>query len=103
MPRRKALASFTSFFVVLLMWAGSTHAGDISGTISSTLTIVEDSRLVGLTPGSATFTPTGAPPSAAAHFNIVVDPKGAGFFFIQTDPGNVVRGQVIRLDEDHEE
>lgn len=36
------------------------------------------------------------------HFNWVVDSKGAGFFYIQTDPGNAVSGRVVRLDTDHE-
>jgi hypothetical protein len=42
---------------------------------------------------TATFTPSSGP---AAHFNIVCDKKGAGFFFIRSDPGFVVSGQVIR-------
>jgi hypothetical protein len=61
------------------------------GTSTVTYTVNADCT------GTATF--------GAAHFNIVVDPKGAGWFFIRVDSGLgvVASGQTIRLDEHHEE
>jgi hypothetical protein len=38
---------YTSILVVFFMWAGNARAEDISGTISATRIITEDSRLVG--------------------------------------------------------
>jgi len=73
----------------------STHAtnGVIStGTATVTYTVNADFS------GSATFTPSAGP---AANFNWVVDSKGAGLFYIATDPGKVVTGRVERLDKDH--
>jgi len=46
--------------------------------------------------GTATF-------PGDAHFNIVVDKKGAGWFFIRTDSGFQASGYSIRLAEDSDE
>jgi hypothetical protein len=46
--------------------------------------------------GTATF-------AGPAHFNIVVDKKGAGWFFIRTDAGFVASGYTIRLGKDSDQ
>ena len=57
MRRKKVLVRLASLPVALLVWAGSAQAADISGTISTTLTISENSKLV----GDVTCTVSGAP------------------------------------------
>jgi hypothetical protein len=47
MKRPKTVALFALVFSSLLLLAKTAHATDISGTISSTLTITENSKLVG--------------------------------------------------------
>ena len=47
MTRLKAFAWLASFLVALFVCTGSARATDISGTITATLTIMEDSKLVG--------------------------------------------------------
>ncbi len=84
MTRQKALASFGSFLLVLLAWAATAHAGDISGTISSTLTIMEDSRLV----GPVTCTVNGAPCIAFGASGLTLDLNG----FSMTGLGNSETG-----------
>jgi hypothetical protein len=44
---RKTLAGFASSLLVLIIWAANARGVEISGTISTTLTIHEDSELVG--------------------------------------------------------
>jgi hypothetical protein len=55
-------------------------------------------------PGPVTYTVnadcTGTATFPAGDFNIVVDKKGAGWFYISTKPVNVVSGYTIRLAED---
>ncbi len=72
----------------------------VNGNISSGVMFTSTFTVNADCTGSATFTALGAPP---ADFNIAVDPKGAGFFFIRADSGFVVSGQVIRLDEEDEQ
>jgi hypothetical protein len=57
MLRLKRITWFAAFLGVLVESAGTAHAADIGGTISSTLTITEDSQLV----DDVTCTVTGAP------------------------------------------
>lgn len=57
MPQLKRFTWSASSLAALLLWTGSAHAVDISGTIAATLTIMEDSRLT----GNVTCTVTGAP------------------------------------------
>ena len=57
MLRQKALTRFATFLGALVMCSGSAHATDIGGTISTTMTITEDSQLV----DDVTCTVTGAP------------------------------------------
>src|SRR5262244_1848098 len=46
MLRRKQISWLAVFLGAFVVFAGSAHATDISGTISKTLTITEDSQLV---------------------------------------------------------
>jgi len=46
MLRWKRISWFAAFLSALVVSASNTHAGDIGGTISKTLTITEDSQLV---------------------------------------------------------
>jgi parallel beta-helix repeat protein len=57
MKRANTFAWSASFFVALFVWAGSARAKEISGTITTTLTIMDDSKLV----GDVNCTVTGAP------------------------------------------
>ena len=57
MLRQKAITRFAAFLGALVAFVGSAHAADIGGTISSTLTITEDSQLV----DDVTCTVAGAP------------------------------------------
>jgi hypothetical protein len=57
MLSQNAITPLAAFLGVLAAFTGSAHAVDISGTITSTLTITEDSQLV----DDVTCTVTGAP------------------------------------------
>ena len=46
MIRPQRVAGFAAFLGAILAWGASAHAADIGGTISTTLTITEDSQLV---------------------------------------------------------
>ena len=47
MPRTQALQSLTLLFITVVLSIGTAPAMDISGTISSTLTLADNSKLVG--------------------------------------------------------
>jgi hypothetical protein len=72
MTRLKTLARFASSLVVLLGCAASTQATDISGVITTTLTITEDSKLV----GDVTCTVTGAACMAFGASGLTLDLNG---------------------------
>ena len=68
----KMAAWFASCPVGLLVCAGGAHATDISGTISTTLTIMDNSKLV----GDVTCTVTGAPCIAFGASGLTLDLNG---------------------------
>ena len=70
--RLKATACFPLSFLALLGWAACAFATDISGTISSTLTIMDNSRLV----GDVTCTVTGTPCIAFGTPGLTLDLNG---------------------------
>jgi len=70
MTRPSAVASL--LFSAVFLSAGSIHAMDISGTISSTLTISENSKLV----GDVTCTVSGAPCIAFGASGLTLDLNG---------------------------
>ncbi len=72
MKRLKTVAGFESFLGALFMCAGSARATDISGTITTTLTILENSRLV----GDVTCTVSGAPCLDIVASNVTLDLNG---------------------------
>jgi len=72
MKRLKMVAGFESFLAALFMCAGSAYAADISGTIATTLTITDNSRLV----GDVTCTVTGAPCIAFGAPGLTLDLNG---------------------------
>ena len=72
MLRLKRITWFAAFLGALAVSASSTQARDIGGTISSTLTITEDSQLV----DDVTCTVTGAPCIAIGAPNIKLDLNG---------------------------
>lgn len=72
MKRLNKLAGVELFLVPLLLCAGSAHAMDIGGTISSTLTITEDSQLV----DDVTCTVTGAPCIAFGASGLTLELNG---------------------------
>ena len=72
MTRLNWIASFTLLFTALFLSVGKSHAADISGYISSTLTITEDSKLV----GDVTCTVTGAPCIAFGASGLTLDLNG---------------------------
>jgi hypothetical protein len=72
MARLKTPAKFASFIVVLLACAGSTQATDISGDITTTLTITDDSKLV----GDVTCSVTGAACIAFGASGLTLDLNG---------------------------
>jgi hypothetical protein len=61
-----------AFLGALVMGIGNAHAADIGGTISTTLTITEDSQLV----DDVTCTVTGAPCIAIAGPNVTLELNG---------------------------
>jgi len=72
MLRQKAITWFAAFLGALVAFVGSAHAADIGGTISSTLTITEDSQLV----DDVTCTVTGAPCIAIAAPDVTLELNG---------------------------
>lgn len=72
MVRLKGITSFTAFLGALFVSDGSARAADIGGTISSTLTITEDSQLV----DDVTCTVTGAPCIALGAPNVTLELNG---------------------------
>ena len=72
MTRLKTLTWLVSLLVALLVCARSAHATDISGTISTTLMILEDSKLV----GDVTCTVSGAPCIAFGAPGVALDLNG---------------------------
>jgi hypothetical protein len=72
MNRLKTLVYFTSFLFALLVCAGNARAAKISGPISTTLTISEDSQLV----GDVTCTVSGAPCIAIAAPHVTLSLNG---------------------------
>jgi len=70
MTRWKTIAS--SLLVALVACVGGAHAADISGTIDSTLTIMDDSKLT----GDVTCTVTNAPCLDIAASNVTLDLNG---------------------------
>jgi hypothetical protein len=72
MNRVKALKCLGSVLVTFLLIAGAAQAAKISGTISTTLTITEDSQLA----GDVTCTVTGAACLTITASHIVIDLNG---------------------------
>lgn len=70
MTRKKTLAA--SFLTALFVCAGSAHATDISGIITTTLTITDNSRLV----GDVVCTVTGGPCIAFGASGLTLDLNG---------------------------
>jgi hypothetical protein len=68
----KAVAAHGSLPAVLILVAGSVRAADISGTITSTLTLKEHSRLV----GDVTCTVSGAPCITIGASGVTLDLNG---------------------------
>ena len=83
MTRERSLP-FASLLFVLVVCVDYGHARDISGTISTTLTITEDSKLV----GDVTCTVSGLPCIALAASGITLDLNG----FAITGLGNAQTG-----------
>jgi hypothetical protein len=83
----KRITWFAAFLGALFVCASSAHAGDIGGTISSTLTITEDSQLV----DDVTCTVTGAPCIAIGAPKVTLELNG---FTItgQADPQTACNG-----------
>jgi hypothetical protein len=69
---RRFEIGFACFLVALCLCAGSAKAGDISGTITSTLTIMENSRLA----DDVICTVTGAPCLAFGASGLTLDLNG---------------------------
>ncbi len=84
MTRLKTLAWLVSFLVALLVCTRSAQAVDISGTITTTLTISEDSKLV----GDVTCTVSGAPCIAFGAPGLTLDLNG----FSMTGLGDALTG-----------
>ena len=68
----KIVAGFGSFLAAPFLFSGSARATDISGSIATTLTIMENSRLV----GDVTCTVTGAPCIAFGAPGLTLDLNG---------------------------
>ena len=84
MTRLKTLTWFASFLVALLVCTRSAYAADISGTITTTLTIMENSKLV----GDVICTVTGAPCIAFGGSGLTLDLNG----FSMTGLGDALTG-----------
>jgi len=65
-------ATWSSAFLATFLCAGFANAADISGTVSTTLTILENSRLV----GDVTCTVNGAPCLDIGAPNVTLDLNG---------------------------
>ena len=72
MRKLKALAGYKLLLAALFLSAGNSGAMDISGTISSTLTIMENSRLV----GDVQCTVSGAPCISFGASGLTLDLNG---------------------------
>src|SRR5438132_8449540 len=72
MIRTKRVRWFAAFLNALFVCAGSAHAADIGGTISTTLTITEDSQLV----DDVTCTVTGLPCIAVGAPHVTLELNG---------------------------
>jgi type 1 fimbria pilin len=72
MIRMKRVRWFASFLGALFVCAGSAHATDIGGTISTTLTITEDSQLV----DDVTCTVVGLPCIAVGAPHVTLELNG---------------------------
>lgn len=72
MTRPKKGTRFAAFLGAVLVCIGSMHAADIGGTISTTLTITEDSRMV----DDVTCTVTGLPCIAIGAPHVTVELNG---------------------------
>jgi hypothetical protein len=72
MTRLKTGTWLSAFLGALFACVGSVHARDIGGTISTTLTITEDSQLV----DDVTCTVTGAPCIAIGASNVTLELNG---------------------------
>jgi hypothetical protein len=70
--RLKVVAALVSFLAAILLSAGSAGATDISGTITSTLTITENSRLL----GDVQCTVSGAPCISFGASGLTLDLNG---------------------------
>ena len=81
---QKAITWFAAFLGALVAFVGSAHAADIGGTISSTLTITEDSQLV----DDVTCTLTDAPCIAIGAPHVTLELNG----FTMTGPADAQTG-----------
>lgn len=72
MTRLRATYLFTLFLVALFVCAGTARAAKISGMISTTMMIIEDSQLI----GDVTCTVTGAPCLDIVASNVTLDLNG---------------------------
>jgi len=72
MIRLKQVTWFAAFLGALFVYTGSAHATDIGGTISTTLTITEDSQLV----DDVTCTVTSVPCIAIGAPNVTLELNG---------------------------
>jgi len=72
MIRLQRIHWYATFAGALFVSAGNAHATDIGGTISTTLTIIDNSRLV----GDVTCTVTGAPCIAFGASGLTLDLNG---------------------------
>ena len=68
----RCVASYGSLVAALFLYAGVVRATDISGTITATVTLTEDSRLV----GDVTCTVSGAPCIIIASSGVTLDLNG---------------------------
>jgi len=84
MIRLKWVTQFAAFLGALFVCAGSGHATDIGGTISSTLTITEDSQLV----DDVTCTVTSAPCIVISAPHVTLELNG----FTMTGQGDAQTG-----------
>ena len=84
MTRLRTLTWFASFLVALLVCTRSAHAADISGTITTTVTIMENSKLV----GDVICAVSGAPCIAFGGSGLTLDLNG----FSMTGLGDPLTG-----------
>ncbi len=99
MTSQKTLGWFASFLVALLVCTGSAHAADIRGIITTTLTIMDDSKLV----GDVICTVSGAPCIAFGASRLTLDLNGysmTGLADPQTGCGGTSVAGEIGIDVD---